>query len=263
MDTANERPAARLMAEPHRRRRSAHDNALEAIGFAIVRGDYAEGTLLPSKEEFIAQLSVSQTTLREAIQTLTAKGMVEAKAKVGTRVLGQARWNMFDADILSWRLRLGMSAELLAMLFEIRQSIEPVAAALAAVRRSGDDVERLEALARHMDLASGDHEAFVRADVQFHQSILEISGNPFMQSLGALIHAALAASFTLSAPTERSEMSTLVQQQHMDIVDAIRERSPQDASQAMLKVIWQGWQNYAGLGLEPIASISIGLCRQP
>lgn len=230
---------------------------MRAIGVSIVRGAYPIGSLLPSKEELMGRLAVSRTTLREALQTLAAKGMVAARAKVGTRVLEESHWNMFDADILGWRLDIGIPAAFLASLFEIRQTIEPVAAALAAARRSDADVARLRALASGLVLRSGDRSSFVAADLAFHESILGVSGNPFMHSLGALISTALTASFTLSAPTEQPQMSALVQRQHEAIVDAIEARQPQRASEAMMTVIRQGWINYSDSGSTSIARLNV------
>ncbi len=240
-----------------RRRRSAHDVALQSIGLAIVKGDYPIGSLLPSKEDLMAQLDVSRTTLREALQTLAAKGMVAARAKVGTRVLDERHWNMFDADILAWRLEVGMPAAFLAMLFEIRQSLEPVAAALAAGRRKKDDIARLRELAEALIFTADNRSAFVEADVAFHKSILGASGNPFMQSLCAVIGTALTASFTLSAPTARPELSTIVRQQHLAIVDAIEAGNSQRASDAMMTVIRQGWINYSGMSSTHVATLDI------
>ena len=230
---------------------------------AIVNGAYPVGSLLPPKEDLMAQLGVSNTTLREALQTLAAKGMVAAKAKVGTRVLGETHWNMFDAEILAWRLRIGMPAAFLARLFEIRQTLEPVAAALAAERRDGADLAQLKTVVEALGAAIYERASFVAADVGFHQCVLEISGNPFMHSLAALIGTALSASFTLSAPTEAPEMSSLVYRQHKAIVDAIERRDPQGASDAMMTVIKQGWTNYCGASTTKLAVLEVAAFSAP
>jgi DNA-binding FadR family transcriptional regulator len=239
------------------KRRSAHDLAVEEVGQKIVTAAYPAGSILPSSEDLTRQLGISRTALREALQTLAAKGLVSARAKVGTRVLDESRWNMFDADILAWREAAGISASSLAMLYEMRQSLEPGAAALAAERRSDANVEELQAWADKLRLAPDKVAEFVSADVAFHRLILEMSGNPFMRSIGALISTALTASFTVSAPTESLDESSHVQRLHLNIVDAIRGRDSQGASDAMTKVILQGWIRYSGSKLRKIASVSI------
>jgi DNA-binding FadR family transcriptional regulator len=239
------------------RRRTAHDLALEDVGRKIVTGAYPAGAVLPSSQELTRQLGVSRTALREALQTLSAKGMISARAKVGTRVLDENSWNMFDADILSWREAAGLPQSSLAMLYEMRQSLEPVAAALAAERRSDADVERLQDWAAKLTLDRGELADFVAADVAFHRLVLAMSGNPFMRSIGAMISTALTASFTASAPTNSAEESAQVQQQHLDVVAAIRRRDAEGASAAMTKVILQGWIRYFGAKPRRIASVSV------
>jgi len=242
---------------PGLKRRTAHDLAVESLGRRIVSGDYPAGAVLPPADDLARQLGLSRPTLREALQTLAAKGLVVARAKVGTRVRDQSAWSMFDADILAWRQAAGLAEGSLAALYEIRQSLEPAAAALAAERRSDVDVERLAALGEQLRLDAGVVADFVAADVEFHRLVLEMSGNPFMRSIGALISTALNASFTLSAPTQGAAESKEVQRQHLDIVDAIRRRDAQGASDAMTKVIAKGWSRYAGSALRTVAKVGV------
>src|SRR5918994_4956257 len=102
------------------RTRSAHDLVAHGIGHSIMQGRFPVGSTLPGDAELMELFGVSRTALREAMKTLAAKGLIESKTKVGTRVLGQKSWNMFDADILGWRLQLGVDRPFLESLFEIR-----------------------------------------------------------------------------------------------------------------------------------------------
>ena len=242
---------------PARGRRAAHDLALGTLGLAIVRGDYGPGSLLPSKEELMADLDVSRTTIREALQTLAAKGMIAARTKVGTKVLDESHWNMFDAELLAWRLEIGIPPAILGMLMEIRQSLEPLAAALAATRRSARDIQQLRALTRRMKAELRHSSAFVDADVAFHRHILEASGNAFMFSLAALISTALSASFLLSAPDRDAALARRVFRQHEEIVDAIEAGDPDRASEAMMAVIVQGWLNVGGTVPQRLAALDL------
>ena len=140
---------------------------------------------------------------------------------------------------------------------KIRQSLEPTAAAFAAIRRDDEDIRSLRQLAARLHFTPETRAAFVEADVAFHRRILQASGNPFMHSLGALISTALTASFTLSAPARRPQLSDLVQEQHVAIVDAIEAREPQRASDAMIAVIQQGWSNYGGAEGDAIARLEL------
>jgi len=222
------------------RSRSAHDLVTHGIGHAIIEGQFPVGSTLPGDAELMERFAVSRTALREAMKTLAAKGLIESKTKVGTRVLGQKSWNMFDADILEWRLQLGVDRPFLESLFEIRQALEPLAAATAALYRTDDDIERIRSELMAMRLPDQTKESFTRADLAFHRAILDASANPFLQSMGSVIEAALAASFTITSPVDSPQRFELSKQQHGAIFDAIAARDPQAASRAMSTVILQG-----------------------
>lgn len=75
---------------------------------------------------------------------LAAKGLVEFRRKLGTRVRQREQWNVFDADILRWHGEQGLGAGLLIDLVETRQLLEPAAARLAAARATMGDLGRME-----------------------------------------------------------------------------------------------------------------------
>lgn len=251
METAIVAPAAA------RRSRAAHDAVVEGIGRAIVAGVYGPGDMLPGKEELGEGFGVSHTALREALQTLAAKGLIGARTKVGTWVLEARHWNMFDSDVLAWRLAKGADPDFVASLFEVRQAFEPAAAALAAQRRSAADLEDLRRELAAMAASYGDKQRFTEADVAFHLRVLDASGNPIMHSIGALIATALAAAFELSAPTDDRALEENAHRQHARIVEAIAKRDPQKAADAMMRVIRQGWVTYTHLRDRPLANVSI------
>ena len=202
------------------------------------------------------RFGVSNTPLREALQSLAAKGLIAAKTKVGTWVRDEAHWNMFDPDILNWRLEVGIDLAFLAKLFEMRQTFEPVAAAVAAMRRTDSQLAELQTLVDAMAAAKSNKQDFTDVDVALHLLVLAMSDNPFMQSIGALIRTALAASFTSSAPTDDPQRADQAVAQHATIVEAIARRDPQAAADAMMFVIQQGWINIGG-HLDDLARLAV------
>jgi DNA-binding FadR family transcriptional regulator len=80
-----------------RRTRTSHAQVVDELGKAIVAGTYPVGSILPGDTELAQRFKVSRTVLRETMKTLAAKGMVVAKARVGTRVTEKNLWNMFDS----------------------------------------------------------------------------------------------------------------------------------------------------------------------
>ena len=225
--------------------RNLHSQVLWQLGVAIVGGDYPEGTILPSDTELLARFAVSRTVLREALKTLAAKGMIEARARVGTRVLPRKRWNLFDADVLAWHFETGPDVAFLRSLSEIRIGVEVESAALAAERRTAEQAAALIACADRLGEARTPEE-FARTDLEFHRAVAEASGNPFMASISALVELALTAVFTISSPMQDQEAMMATVRAHGRIAQAIKAQDAEEAREAMKAVIAEGFGRASG-----------------
>ncbi len=219
--------------------RNSHAQVVDGIGGAIVRGDHAEGALLPGDDALAGRYGVSRTVLREATKTLTAKGLLVARARVGTRVRPRESWTMFDADVLRWHIEAGAGTAFFADLCEMRLGIEPFAAGLAAGRA---DAANIDAMRQHIAQMAGaaDRRSFAIADFHLHREVIRASGNTFMHSVGALIEAALLTSFWISSPAEDAATQEGTARMHGLIVEAIAARDAAGAKAAMASVIALG-----------------------
>jgi len=233
-----------LIVIPTLRARSNHAEVARSVGIDIIGGRYGEGARIPGDAELMATFGVSRTVLRESVKTLVAKGLLTTKAGVGTVVRGRSAWNMFDVDVLAWHLDVGIDRRFLSDLAEIRLAVEPQAAALAANRRTDADIAELR---RSMDMMRNeppDSTAFADGDLALHIAVANASGNPFMRSIGAVIEAALRASFLRSAPVEPEDHATVLLW-HQRIVDAIVDQDADAATAAMTAVIYNGRRRHA------------------
>ncbi len=235
--------ATRGLLERAEATRSAHGMVTQALGIDILRGHFPPGEVLPTEDELLRRFRVSRTALREAMKTLAAKGMILPKTRVGTRVLPQNQWHMFDPDIIAWRLQAGVDSGFMRHLFEIRFAIEPAACVLACQRRSDADLEQLSTILDEMARQGSDRDGFVAVDLLFHKTILAASGNPLMQSIGAVIEAALLAALRRSAPTDDPRRQAASVAKHRRIYERITERDEAGASEAMIAVIREGAAN--------------------
>src|SRR5258708_38662129 len=129
-----------LVVIPPGRGHSNQAEVTRTIGIDIIVGRYPEGTGLPRDAELTVMFDVSRTVLRESVKTLSAKGLLNSKAGVRTRVRERSAWNMFDPDGLGWHLEAGIDKPFLRDLAEILLALEPRAAALAAERWAGDAI---------------------------------------------------------------------------------------------------------------------------
>jgi len=172
--------------------RNFHTYVINEIGVGIVTGRFAVGTILPSDAEMMTSYGVSRTVLREALRTLEAKGMVEARPKVGTRVSQRSRWNFFDQQVLAWHFQADLDPGFVASLFDIRRALESRAVDLAAGRRTAEQVRLMKYWVHQMELAADDMEAHALANLEIHRLIVDASENPLLRSAVGLIELTLA-----------------------------------------------------------------------
>ena len=220
--------------------RSHTARVVDDLGLAIVSGRRPEGTLLPGDGELIERYGVSRTVLREALKTLSAKGLVQAKARIGTRVRDRAHWNLFDPDVLIWHARTGFTPEFLQHLGEMRMALEPEAAALAATRRNAGQLAEIEGWLEQMGAPDILPQEFVRADLGLHLAIAAAAGNPFFLSISTLIEVVLVAMLTISSPVESPMRLAASVAEHKRVADAIRLRDSAGARRAMQAVVQKG-----------------------
>lgn len=219
---------------------SSHDQVARALGVEILAGTYLPGAKLPPEAELLNRFGISRTVLREAFKTLTAKGLIVSKTRVGTTVCDSAHWNFFDADILEWKVSQGFDLAFVHDLADIRRAIESAAAQAAAARRSSDDIAEMRRCLERMNAATDSAGAFALADLEFHKAIGRASGNVLMRSLAAVIETALLASFRLSSPAREAQVHDESVRGHARIVDAIEARDGVAAGQAMRDIISHG-----------------------
>ena len=178
----------RSTRKPGRRLRGAVANKL---GIAILSGEYRPGDVLTGEVAAAEALDVSRGAYREAVQVLTAKGLVESRPKAGTRVRDRAHWNLLDPDMLAWMFEGAPSLDFVRSLFQLRLIVEPAAAELAALQRSAAELSRmghaLEIMAAH-GLRTQEGQS---ADQRFHATILQATRNELLVSLSSSIAAAV------------------------------------------------------------------------
>jgi DNA-binding FadR family transcriptional regulator len=220
--------------------RSHTARLMHELGRRIVSGQYPEHTILPGDAEFMGEFGVSRTVLREAIKTLSGKGLVQAKARVGTRVRARSDWHLFDPDVLNWHAQSGFDAAFLVSLGEMRLALEPEAAALAAARQRPAQLPQLYRWVEQMAASGTSRAGFVHADLNFHLAVAEIAANPFLRAISALIEVALVAALTRSSPVDEPGGVASSAAAHRAIADAIASGDAAAARAAMREVILEG-----------------------
>jgi GntR family transcriptional regulator, galactonate operon transcriptional repressor len=219
-------------------RRGVHGQTVEALARRVLSGQIPEGATL-DMAALQTELDVSLTALRESLKVLAAKGMVDARQKRGTFVRPRSDWNLLDADVLRWQFAessgTGVDPALLRNLGEVRGIIEPAAVRLAAERRTGTDLEALEAALTAIGQEAGASHA-VQADLAFHRALLAATHNELLERMEMVIESGLALRDQLvhSAPHSEDPVPS-----HRAVLDAVRDRDPDAAERAMRALLDQ------------------------
>jgi DNA-binding FadR family transcriptional regulator len=212
-----------------------HGTIARKLGLAILAGEYRPGDLLDSEIASSEQFAVSRTAYREAVRILAAKGLVDARPKVGTRINPQSKWNLLDPDVLEWTFESEPDMTLLNSLFELRNVVESAAAGLAATRRSAAHLKTmrtaLDGMAEHT-LATPQGR---QADLDFHTTLLEATDNPFIISLTSGVNAAISTTTIFKQrkrPLRRDPLPD-----HLRVFTAIADKDAPKAQKAMSELI--------------------------
>jgi DNA-binding FadR family transcriptional regulator len=211
-----------------------HLRVADQLGLAILRGEYAPGDALPPELKLCEMLGVSRTAMREAIRGLIAKGLIDSRPKLGTRVREPEYWNHLDPDVLRWQLEVTDTEEYLRKMFQLRHAAEPAAAAIAAENADDRDRPRMEAAFQAMVDAGSDNTLWVEADLDFHKSIYLATHNEFFWPIGQLFSLALKDMFRIAALGSHRPRAII---EHGDLLRAILERKPDMARTAALTLL--------------------------
>lgn len=231
-------------------RADLHSSVLDQLGLLITSGDLPAGEVLRI-EQLESRFGVSRSVIRETIRVLESMGMVASRRRVGITVAPSASWNVFDPRIITWRLDGKGRDEQLRSLSELRRGMEPVAAGLAARRATPEQCGELTGAV--MDMAvhgrSGDLEAYLKADIRFHRTLLEASGNEMLSALSDVVAAVLTGRTHHHLMPANPEPSAI--RWHADVAQAVQAGDAAAAERAMRDIVEEA--TAAMLGGQPPA----------
>lgn len=198
----------------------------------ILEGSLKPGDRLPPERELAAELGVSRPSLREAIQKLASKGMLQSRQGGGTYVTNRLESTFLDP----WQEMLGAHPTLREDLLEFRRMLEGQAAEWAAERATDEDLTRLTQAFDAMNDAfeADDLDRRSSADITFHQAIGEATHNALIGHLSAALLRLMQDNirFNLGELSGIPAATSLLKSQHAAIHAAIVERRPAAARAA-------------------------------
>ncbi|NWE12519.1 FadR/GntR family transcriptional regulator [Pseudomonas yamanorum] len=207
----------------------AHD-IVTALTQQILLGQMAPGEKLPSESAIVGEYGVSRTVVREALSKLQAAGLVETRHGVGTFVLERDERH-------GLHLTHDTAASVRGIL-ELRMGLETQAAALAALRRTDEQLQQMrQALDDYQDSLANNDSA-VEPDVRFHRLIAQATGNTYFTDvifhLGNSVIPRTRINAEERGDADLMELGRLANLEHEAILKAIRRQDPDAARAAML-----------------------------
>jgi DNA-binding FadR family transcriptional regulator len=192
---------------------------LEYIG----QHDFKIGELLPTEDEFTGILGVSRVVVREALSRLRTLGVVETRRKRGTVLKSPDLFGSMQTIIDSGTLQ----GSALKDLFELRLMLEIGMSDFIFMRKTDDDIERLQAIVDKEELTLNTEES-IRLDIKFHSILYEISENQSLKKFQQL----LEPLFSIYAPRAKNwKVKQIIQ--HNGLLEILRRGSPEAFRTAM------------------------------
>jgi GntR family transcriptional regulator, transcriptional repressor for pyruvate dehydrogenase complex len=215
-----------------RRPRSLAHDVVDTLAGRVRDGSLAPGDKLPTEAAIMEEFGVSRTVVREAISRLQAAGLVATRHGVGTFVVGMG-------DAATFRItpdKLETLQDVIAVL-ELRIAVETECAALAAMRRTPENLGTLRnALKAFLDAVAEGRDA-VGPDFQFHLEIARATQNHHFVDLMATLGGMMIPRARLEPPgpltPDREAYLRRVNTEHESIVEAISRQDPEAARAAM------------------------------
>lgn len=213
--------------------RKLGDIVYDEVFSLIASGDFAENTRLPSEVDLGKRFGASRPVVREALARLRDDGLVQSRQGSGSYVMRKPDSNVFRF------VDIGSVSDI-QRCYDFRTGFEAGAAGLAATAWRDEEMADLEQALHDFDQASSGGELGVEADARFHRCIAQATRNFYYISVQASLEANirfgmnLARNLSLLRSTARAR---IVQEEHAEILEAIRNRRPAAASATMARHI--------------------------
>lgn len=196
----------------------------------IKKGALAPGEHLPSEALLSEQFNVSRTVIREALSKLKHDGLLESSQGSKARVAANGAKKVFRMEELDF-----LNLAEMGYLYEFRSILESEASALAAKRRTAENIAELEILLQKLETAVEKGLDGTDDNIKFHKAVVKASQNPyiseFMDFLSGKIYELVQSDRRHS---KHIGLPRDVQQEHVNIFNAIKEGNVSKARKATI-----------------------------
>lgn len=211
--------------------RGPHLSTLVAssISREIAQGRLKPGDQLPTEQALAQTFGVSRNVVREAIARLRSEGRIWSQQGRGAFVADAANTTVLTIDYDALQ-----QADAFRSLFELRGILEVEAAALAARRRTEQDLGAMKHALETMGAAPYGSVMWLKTDLEFHRTVAAATGNPYMVQFLVFVSERVRDSILAAGNRQRSDdMASITLGEHKRILEAIEAGDPQAAQVAM------------------------------
>ena len=224
-------------------RKKLSDEVFARLKHMIETGELKAGDDMPSERELMERYGVGRPAIREAMQALAGKGLVEISQGERAKVLRITAESIIRQVDLPAKLMLSGSSDTLEHLKSARIFFERGMIREAATKATPAHIADLRALLDKQKESLGDADAFIDADMAFHQLIAQISGNPIFAAVSGAMLGWLKSYHTEMLIWTGRENFTLAE--HEEIIRAIEKGDADRAEKAMIKHLERSRALYA------------------
>ncbi|QFY63995.1 transcriptional regulator NanR (plasmid) [Rhizobium grahamii] len=214
-------------------RRKLSDEVFDRLERMITSGELQPGDEMPSERVLMERFGVGRPAIREAMQSLANKGLVNISHGERAKVLKLTARSIFQQVDLTAKIMLSQSSDSLEHLKSARIFFERGMAREAAQRATKADISDLKEIIERQRNSLGQAEEFIAADMHFHTRIAQISGNPIYVAVSEAMLAWLKQYHTEMLIWTGKEKFTLVE--HEEIVDRLEAGDAEGSETAILK----------------------------
>lgn len=223
-----------------------YGDIVEQIQRMIRHGEFKVGDKLPPERTLADRFNVSRNCVRQALQALAERGILQSRQGDGTYVCAP------DEAVLTQSLAqaISMRSDLLEDVWEFRLLMEPQIAFLAAKSITREHLDRLKVIVFDQQRKMLEGEADPELDAAFHRVIVEASGNRVMWKVMETMNEILNESRAELLQSHARARASIIG--HLKLIDALERNDPESACQAMREHLSQ---------VEGIVSAAEKTCR--
>jgi len=232
-------PLAEALSLPTITAKSSRELLVEHLRDGILSGRFGADSALPQERELVTQTGLSRGSVREALRILEAEGLISTRVgRNGGSTIARPSEALFKRQIYTFMQTRQVD---LRQMIEVRETLEPRLASLAAMARTDEDIAAIQASLAAMEAAVGDAARFVHENGNWHLAVASASHNRMLRLFMEPVSDLVAEVSHLSTFGD-VKLQEQVLRAHRGIGRAIVERDADAAARRMMRHV----QTYPG-----------------